>query len=240
MARLFKKPKETSKQNPVGESLKELKAEEELDEFKSRVTQEKEILIESFEREKAEREALIKVLDNTIELKRQKREEAEVPLLERVRLIDERERVLAEKETQVSQDRQRAFETQREAERKLEDVQELTDQVGETRVRQMVKEKTLIERENVLKGRENEYLIKIEKFSHEINESAARIQERENAVYLKELNLQSKEENLAKREKELLNGHILLNDQRGTLERAWNELKEKQHGSSSKRIPTGR
>ena len=194
-----------------------------------------------FERERLDKRRTIDALDNVIALKQSKRNEAEVPLTEKWKAIGEREKDLQDREKILSEGLQKVFERESDAEKKLESVQCLADQLGETRVRQMVKEKTLQSLEKALKENETQYLSKVERFSHEVNEAAARIQEKENAVNLKELNVQSQEENLVKREKELLDGHIWLNDQRNVLARAWSELKEKQqHGNSAKQLPKRR
>lgn len=186
-----------------------------------------------FEKDKARKEQALGSLENTLEIKRAEYAELSKPFMDRSQELNEREQKLLMRERQASEESQKAFETQKEAENKLADVQSLSDQLGETRVRQLVKEESLKNLEKTLKHSETQHLLKLERFSHEVNESAALIQERENAVMLKELNVQSKEENLVKREKELLDGHIWLNDQRGVLARAWAELsRRKENGKS--------
>lgn len=182
-----------------------------------------------FKHNKLEKERLLVVLENTLATKRQQRDAAEVPIFEKLKVLDEREKLLIEKEKETFSEKQLALQREREASVKLEDVQILADQLGETRVRQMVKEKSLKELEKALHHNENEYLLKIERLSHEVNESAARIQERENALLLKELNIQSKEENLVKREEALLSERLLIQSQRQAL------MAAKQHGSSHRR-----
>lgn len=209
--------------------------EHELIETEKEVKHSEEFLESEFEHQKMQKEAIIKVLDNTIALKRSKREEAERPFIEIQKELDVRAAVLLEKEKASADEMQRAFYMEREAENKLADVQSLSDQLSETRVRQLVKEESLKNLEKALKHNENQYLLKVDKFSQEVNMATALIQERENAILLKELNVQSKEENLVKREKELLDGHIWLNDQRGVLKRAWAEVKRKQNDSFSKK-----
>lgn len=207
--------------------------EEEIGKTEKEVSNAQFKLREDFEREKMQKEQIIAVLDNTIALKRSKREEAERPFIEIQKELDVRAEKLLAREKASVDEMQKAFHMEQEAQNKLTDVQALSDQLGETRVRQLVKEESLKNLEKALKHNENQYLLKIDRFSHEMNESTALLQERENAMMLRELNLQGKEDNLVKREKELLDGHIWLNDQRGVLERAWVELRKKENGKST-------
>lgn len=176
-----------------------------------------------FIQKKTEKERLFKVLENTLETLRQQRDAAEIPVFEKLKVLDEREIILNEREKQVFAEKQEALRREEEASVKLEDVQILADQLGETRVRQMIKEKSLKELEKALQHNENLYLLKVERFSHEVNESAALIQERENTILLKEQNIESKEENLAKREEALINERLLIQSQRQALMAAKND-----------------
>lgn len=208
--------------------------------WEKKITLEKTAFEERWQREKDEKASIIKALDTTIALKRNKRDEAERPLIEFQKELNDRENALALTERTLFDETQKIRLKERDTERKLEDVQALSDQLGEVRRRHLVKEGLLIHREEMLKDKEMSYLTKIEKFSREVNESAAKIQERQNEVLMKELNIESKEENLKKREKELLDGHAWLNDQRAVLQRAWNELTIKTHDSSTEFISKGR
>jgi hypothetical protein len=192
-------------------------------------------LAADFDRRKAEKEALIKIVDSTLEIKRSKRDEVERPLIDIQRGLQEQSQRLEEREKQIPIEQQKVFEREREAEKKLTDVQSLSDQLGETRVRLMVKEQTLEGREKALKHNENKILLGFEELAKKRNEVQSELLVREEEVTVRELTLQGKEENLVKREKELLDGHIWLNDQRGVLARAWSELqnKIKQNGTTS-------
>ena len=211
----FEAPKELVKLNPAYEQRKkELEAD--------------------FQARKLSLEAQLRVIENSIEIKRSKREEAEVPITERIKVAEERERKVLLREEEVARNQQQAFEQERKAETKLEDVQILSDQLGETRVRQMVKEQTLEVREKVVRQNENRVLLGIDALNKRQIEVQAGLSLREEAVTLRELDIQSKEENLVTREKELSDGHIWLNDQRGVLARAWAELKRKQNVKSNR------
>lgn len=188
---------------------------------------------EDFEKDKARKEQEIVSLENTLGIKRAEYAQLSKPFIDRSSELDWREVKLIEREKSSSDEMQKAFHMEHEATNKLADVQSLSDQLGETQVRQLVKEESLKNLEKTLKHNENQYLLKVERFSHEVNESAALIQERENAILLKELNVQGKEENLIKREKELSDGRTWLTDQREVLRRAWAELNRKQNDKST-------
>lgn len=199
-----------------------------VEEFEARYADTKLDLERTLGRRKLELEREISTLENVLIFKREEHAELVKPITLLSKALQEKESELLVREQLADEATQRAFEREREAEKKLESVQELADELGESRVRLTIKERTLQGREDLLKDKETQYLVRIERFSREVNESSARIQERVNEVTLKELNLQGKEENLVKREKELLDGHIWLNDQRGVLDRAWKELKKKK------------
>lgn len=182
----------------------------------------------------------IDLLENVLAIKRAERIQLDRPFIDRTGELNQREIEIIEARKVVSQDQQKAFEIQRMAENKLEDVQILADQLGETRVRQMVKEHMLQEREKNVKGGEQKILLGFDSLYKRQQEVKTELKLREDAVELKELNVTSEKDNLVKREKELLDGHIWLNDQRGVLARAWQELKNKQNGRSTKQLPKRR
>jgi epidermal growth factor receptor substrate 15 len=174
----------------------------------------------------------IRELESVLALKRSERVELEKPYIGRSKELDERQSKLDERSKSLDEYAQATFEKERAAEGKLEGIQDLADTLGETRVRLTVKENLLNGREMLIKDKEMRLLVQDSKQQERANKIAAQLQERDNAVTLKELNVQGKEENLERREKELLDGFILLNDQRGTLGRGFNELrrKQQQHG----------
>lgn len=170
----------------------------------------------------------IEEIDNVLKLKQAERRELEKPIGDRMKSLDERAISLDLRAKAIDEKEQQVFERERGTETKLESLKDLSDDLGETRTRLLIKEKLVLGREGILKNRETQYLLAVEDHSAKERKFYELVQEREYAISLRELNLQSKEENLAKREKELLNGHILLNDQRGVLARAWGELEKKK------------
>jgi len=234
MAKLFQKPVQESKEQLAKLQSDIFEAMRRVEGIDAEFAEKYRALDIEFLGKKSEKQKELDALENILGILRAERVELEKPIEHKRKELAEREVKIVEKEKSLTDQMQKAFEREREADTKLEDVQSLSDELGETRVRQMTKEKLLKGREDALKDRESAHLVKIERFSHEVNEAAARIQERENALFIKESTVQGKEENLVKRKKELLDGYILLNDRRGALERAWRELELKQHGKSQR------
>lgn len=185
-------------------------------------------LDESLEVSSAAIRKQITEIDNVLKIKQSERAEIEKPIADRNKSLDERASLLDVRAKDIDSREQNVFEREREVESKLEGLKDLSDDLGETRTRLLIKEKLVLGRESVLKNRETEYMLAIQNFQAEDKKFLERVKEREYALQLKELNLEGKEENLKHRERELLNGHILLNDQRGTLERAWKEFESKK------------
>lgn len=171
-------------------------------------------------------------VESELIIKRQERVELEKPFNDRSKELDERSLKLDERSKSLDDATQAVFERERAAEGKLEAVQDLADSLGKTRVRLSVKEKTLEGREKILKEKETRQLVSIQNWNEEEARRNDGLQSRAYSIELRELNVQGKEENLIRREKELLDGYIRLEDQRGTLARAWDELerKRKQYG----------
>lgn len=168
-------------------------------------------------------------LDNVLFFKREERVELEKPLTARSKALDEREQKLSIRSQSLDDAVQAVFERERATESKLEGIQDLADTLGETRVRLAVKEKTLQGRENLLRDRESNHLIQVEFFNENVKKSYESARQREYDVSLREMNIESEKENLVKREKQLSDDHIWLNDQRGVLARAWEELRRKSY-----------
>ncbi len=257
--RLFQKPKPSGAMPVLPEEvfkdprkLKVLKIEVKPEEYLKSIynkISEKELELASFERraserkdkeeqslaaDKLKRENEINTLEAVLVEKRAERANLEKPLTERIAALDNRENVLNDLEKTLKDNEQSVFEREKACDVQLDGIKDMADELGETRLRLSVKEKQLKGREDRIKEGETAHMLKVDKFSQEVNKAAAIVQERENAVLLKEQQVDAKEENLVKREKELLNGHILLNDRRGVLARAWKELGEKQHGKSNR------
>lgn len=229
---LFQKPKLDKKEYFANLEKEIFRVTEELEKAKTHFADAYVELDKEFSAKKALKEKELASLENTLMFLRSERAELEKPIEHKREELNQRESELKKREIEVLSESQKAYEREREAEKKLESVQELADELGETAIRHMVKEKLLNGREESIKSKEAQYLLKVEKFSHEVNESAARIQERENDLIVREANLDGKEENMVTREKELKAGYVLLNDRRTLLEKGWTELREKQHGKS--------
>ena len=232
--RIFRKPKLESKEYLASLNAMIFEAEKKLLGLEDASVIAQTHIREEFEFIRKEKQAEIDALSSVLAIMQSERIELEKPITHKRLELDEREKKIEERAQKVRDDEQKALEREREAEAKLESVQQLADELGETRVRQVVKEKLLKGREDGLRDSENRHLLKIDQFNLSVRGVEEGLEERERVVKLRELNVNGKEENLEKREKELLNGHILLNDQRGTLARAWKELKQKQHGSTKR------
>lgn len=234
MTTLFKKPKLEPK-----EYLKKIEEQilvktEMLENLDEQYRDKSVILLATYGKEKEQLQKELTGIENVLGILRQERIELEKPIIEKTVVLVERENAVAKREETITQREQKVFEGERGNESKLESIKELSNQLGEEKISHMVKGKTLIHRENLLKTRETEYLAEITAFNEWKRQEVERIKNREYVVSIDELNVQSKEENLVKREKELTNGFILLTDQRETLARAWKELERKQHDGSKR------
>lgn len=233
MTTLFKKPTIEPKKYLAELEAKILIKTKALEGLDGEYEGKKYALEEEFSKKKAFAERELFDITNALEIKRTDYAQKLIPITERSQGLDEREKTLLEKEGKVLEREQGVFEREHEVESKLSGVQDLADELGETRIRLKVKEKTLDGREKLLKDNEDTLLLRIERFSHEVNESSALLQERVNEIELRELNIKSNQENLAQREVALSNGKIRLADREATLARAWKELKTK-YGRSTK------
>lgn len=171
----------------------------------------------------------LKDIENALVFKREERAELEKPLTERIKAIDAREQKVIQSELDIKAQEQALFEKDYATEAKLDSIKDLSDELAEMRVRLNIREKQHDAKASSLKNKEIEYLVAYQNFREEAAKIRNQFQEREYAIELRELNVQSEKENLVKREKELSNGYILLTDQRGTLERAWQELRRKEN-----------
>lgn len=236
-SRFLKRP-EDIRENPKNKYLQELElkifnAEKDWESKKKSIEQESSVLDEQFTKRKAYTVNEIISLESVLTFKRQERLQLEAPFVDRTESLNERENALNKKSSDLEDEKQAIFERERGYEIKLESVKDLADEVAETRTKLSIRLKLLDGKESALKTKEAQHLVHISEFEEAKNNTILFFQEREQSIILRELNLESKEENLAKREKQLLEGHILLNDQRGTLSRAWKELERKKHGSST-------
>lgn len=221
---LFQKPKLENKEYLANLQVEIFDVTRRLEGIKAQFEQKYVDFELDFDRRKAEKEKELHDINEKVAFLRSERVELEKPIDYKRKELNERDIKLAEREMLLVEERQNAFEREREAERKLESVKELADDLGEVSTRNKIKERLLKGREESIQQKEQDYMVKIEKLSHEVNEAAARIQERENAVIIKEENVRGKEENLVKREKRLAEQNIALNDKYATLLRTEKRL----------------
>lgn len=172
----------------------------------------------------------IERVENVLKIKRSERVELDKPYISRIQNLDGREQELNQLLKSINEKEQSLFEREHVVESKLEGLKDLSDELGEARIRCQLKEKTLSQREDSLKRRESIYLANIEQFRNNERNFAAQMQKRESEISLREFNVESRTENQLQREKQLSDGFILLKDQRETLGRAWKELEKKKYG----------
>lgn len=202
--------------------------EQELETLTIDAQSKKETLERDYEEDRARKNKEIDSLEDVLGIKRAEYAELIKPSIDRSKELDTREAVFAEKELLCKENEQTVFERERNVENRLQDLQLLSDKLGDIKIQQENEKTVLGTRETLLKEKEIQYLAKIDHFSAEVNKAATLTQERGNELSLRELNLQGKEENLAQREARLIKDNILLNDQRGVLKRAFEELQRKQ------------
>lgn len=202
--------------------------ERELEELKTTGDATKKALDDSFAEFSAQVKKDTAELESELNIKRSERAELEKPLTERIKAIDAKEQKVIQSELDIKVQEQALFEKDYATETKLNSIKDLSDELAEMRVRLNIREKQHDAKASSLKTKEMEYLVAYQNFREEAAKIRNQFQEREYAIELREMNVQSEKENLVKREKELSNGYILLTDQRGTLERAWDELRRKQ------------
>lgn len=135
-----------------------------------------------------------------IEVKTLEHKEFDKPYFERERKLNEREAYLNDRDLTLNEKDQAFFERDRAFEVKLEGVQELADELGETRVRQASKERFLQKKEESLNERETKYMVDSEKFTSKVRSKESELTEREGAVALREIEQDAKEQNLSQRE----------------------------------------
>lgn len=230
MTLLFKKPAIESKEYLTKLHKEIFKATKDLEELRSQFTEAHTALERDFEKRKAHTQKDIAALENTLAIKRQERAQLEAPLTLQSKALEQREDILSERESVLTEEFRVCFEKEREAEKKLEEVQALADDLGDEKVRLQVKEKLLVGREAGLKDREMKHLLNTDAQEREGNRIAGLLMERENAVSLREQNVESKLENISQREKELEKTRLLVQSQRESL-----LLAQKEHGSSNRR-----
>ena len=180
---------------------------------------------QSFQVDKAKYIRELQAIENDLVFKREERAELEKPLTERIKALDERQKLIEQEETSQKEERQRLFEKDAALESKLEGVRDLSDNLSEQHTKLQVREQLLQGKEERLKDSEMKHLVRISQWNEQEANLRNDWQAREYAVALREVSLEGKEENLIKREKQLSDGLLWLQDQRGVLERAWAELR---------------
>lgn len=234
MGKLFQRPKLEPKEY-LAQLHKEITViTTELESLKESYVAKSIELNNDFEAERDKKQRELGELENTLVFKRMEQAELAKPFNTRTQELNERESALKDKESQFLSHEQQVFEREREAEKKLESVQDLADQIGEARVRQLVKDKLLIVKENTLKQRENAHLLRSEELAQKANDMHAEFLEREEKVSLRELNVESRSENLLERESTLAKANIMLRDREQMLKRGFDELRLKQNGSTER------
>ena len=181
----------------------------------------------TYERTKQQKIDEIKILDSSLVFKREERAELLKPLdSKRIELTQWEER-LKSKEEVLDTETQNAMRKEKEYESKLDSVRDMADELGEQRVKIQVRERMLDGKEEKINDSEMKHLVRISQWNEQEANLRNDWQAREYAVALREVSLEGKEENLVKREKQLSDGLLWLQDQRGVLARAWKELNRK-------------
>lgn len=232
MTRIFKKPDLGKKERES--YLKELDEkiileEQRLIQVKESVEVSTRAIQEAFIDIQRKKQTEINDIEAQLIGKRAERANLEKPLTERSHNVFLQERAVIEREETIGAKEQAVFERERECEIKLDGIRDLSDQIGESRTRLVIRETQQKRKEEILGNREHEYLIKIDAFNSHVVSKTKEFDQRAYELGVQGLDLKSKEENLRRREQALLDGHIKLNDQRCTLERAWKELDIKKN-----------
>ncbi len=218
--RIFKKPELGAKEREIYLGSLEDKISDKEREW-SRISQTLEInstiLDENFKKQSKLLTKQLEDIESELAIKRSERAELEIPLDARKNSLAEREQVILKKEESLESEKQTLLQRERECEIKLESIKNLSDELGEMRVKLLIREKKQESKDRLLADREMQHLILIQNWKEFETKSRNDLQSREYAVAIHEMNLQSEKD-----------GHIWLNDQRGILSRAWKELTNKK------------
>lgn len=202
--------------------------EKELEEFISNASTKKESLEKDYVENKAGKEKEILSLESVLGIKRAEYAELNKPFIDRTKELDIRESLLNKSGFSLKEEQQKVFEKERFLENRVVDIQHMLDQLGEVRV-SLSKEKELIDgRQTLIKDRELEYMAKIELFAKEIKEAHSLLEQEKESLSLRELNVQGALENIEQRETQIEKDRIFMADQRGVLQRGFDELQRKQ------------
>lgn len=169
----------------------------------------------------------VEQLESVLVFKREEQAELEKPLSEKWARMNERDKTQDARQKELDNQTQGVFEREHECDMRLESMQNMADELSESRVRIASKERYLQKQKEVLDDRETQYLLLVDARNEEEGKKRNELQVLEFGLSLREVEITSKEENLLHREKELLDGFALLTDRRGVLERAWKELQSK-------------
>ena len=162
-------------------------------------------------------------LENNLAIKRSEYTQLCKPFENKLGTLNEREKTLDERERTLAECEQSVFEREHDVENKLQGVQELCNQVGETTIKQADKERILTSREETLKQKETEILVGFEQLAEQRNRVQAELLTREEAVALRELNVESALENIANREKQIVKDLRLIQDRKAMHQRLSNK-----------------
>lgn len=158
-------------------------------------------------------------LENSLAIKRSEYAQLSKPFEDRSSVLNEREKQLDGREETLNSYEQTVFQREHDTENKLQSVQELCNKVGETNIKQQVKEGILKLREESLKEKETEILAGLEHLALKRNEVSAELLKREEIVTLRELNVDSERENLVNREKQIEKDLRFIQDRKGIMDR---------------------
>lgn len=166
-----------------------------------------------FKQEKQEHEFSLKeselngkigVLENVLVSKRQEHAYLLKPLTEKEKQIDDRKIQQGEREKVLEMREQQVFEREYEADKKMESLTDMLDEMANSRRAILHRERVLDSKEQALADSESRHLLTVSSFNDLKNRHTIDMERRETDVSFRELNVRGKETNLSQREDALI------------------------------------
>jgi hypothetical protein len=175
---------------------------------------------------KSAKEKEIADIENILAFKRQEHEQLLKPTVEREIAVGKRETDVFEREKSVFSREQDALEKEQEATKALSDLENLSDEIGDTKVSLDRREKIIAAKESALKDKENEYLFKVDDTNKKHAEKDAHISSQLDDFRKREYALDEREISLNNKEKELNILDQQVKDKYKTLEITLTQIKK--------------
>jgi ribonuclease Y len=215
--KLFNKPKFEPKEELVKLKQAIFEKSKQLEELQGEYDKRSNALQESFDKKREALKAELAELENIVSLKRKERAELERPLDEKRKSLDDRDKALEKAELALTAKIAKEEERERKNAKDENDNISLLDEIGEKKMELNRREKSVKDKEEILKSRENDYLLKVSSNNEYINNRFAELEKEKEKISFSFTELKSKEKDLQEREKKILEDLELIKSKREAL-----------------------